>query len=291
MRIQSLRDEAALSKTSGTNNQKTLPPQDLSATVAARLSESARLERLILQLESTAVALESSSVALVPFHHYRLGSEVSKRTSKPLVIGSTLVISWLGVTALSVAYFRHSADVVPATQHAVYPTSQIVSASLESTERAPAHPSKAIINAAGSSSVQLKPAQTAPTLTAKEPAQFVTPKRQPTPSAVQAQIAATPAVVLPLPDPDPPIAQPMGSANWHQIISMKPCATATAHHTAEGELDYWFVPRNGEKSAMSKVLSVGTNAEGVIVHNIDDGKDYTLTSAGEWKNGTPHHQP
>jgi hypothetical protein len=291
MRIQSLPDEAALSKPSGTNIQKTPPSQNLNPTVTARLSESARLERLILQLESIAVALESPSVAVVPYQHYRLGSEVSKRSSKPFIIGGTLIASWLGVTALSVAYFRHSADVMPAMQHAAHSASHGVSAPVESAERAPVQSGKALTNTAGFSSAHLNRAQTAPKLIAKEPAQFVTPKRQPTPFVAQAQIAAPQTVVLPLPDPDPPISQPVGSANWHQIINMKPCATAVAHHTAEGELDYWLVPRNGEKFSMAKVLSVGTNAEGVMVHNIDDGKDYTLTAAGEWKNGTPHPQP
>lgn len=72
--------------------------------------------------------------------------------------------------------------------------------------------------------------------------------------------------------------------NWHRVLNIKPTDAATPHKNNDGTVDYWFVPRGGEELP-SRVLPIGTSADGVVVHNLEDGKDYTLTPGGEWKNG------
>jgi hypothetical protein len=72
--------------------------------------------------------------------------------------------------------------------------------------------------------------------------------------------------------------------NWHRVLEIKPTESAVPHKSADGTIDYWLVPR-GADQAPSKVLPIGTSAEGVVVHNLDDGRDYTLTPSGEWLNG------
>jgi hypothetical protein len=72
--------------------------------------------------------------------------------------------------------------------------------------------------------------------------------------------------------------------NWHRVIEVKPSDSAVAHKTSDGTIDYWLVPR-GPDQAPNKVLAIGTSTEGVVVHNLEDGKDYTLTPSGEWRTG------
>ena len=56
-----------------------------------------------------------------------------------------------------------------------------------------------------------------------------------------------------------------------------------AHHTWQGDTDYWLVSRmfsTGQR--MVKVIPFGVNSLGVKVHNIEDGMDYVLTPTGQW---------
>jgi hypothetical protein len=73
--------------------------------------------------------------------------------------------------------------------------------------------------------------------------------------------------------------------NWHRVIDLKPNDMAVPHRGADGAIDYWLVPRGTDKP-QAKVLTIGTSVEGVVVHNLEDGKDYTLTPAGEWRSGS-----
>ncbi len=79
--------------------------------------------------------------------------------------------------------------------------------------------------------------------------------------------------------------------NWHKVLDLKPTESAIAHKGADGTVDYWLVAR-GADTPPSKVLPIGTSADGVLIHNLEDGKDYTITPAGEWRSGslTPQRQ-
>jgi hypothetical protein len=70
--------------------------------------------------------------------------------------------------------------------------------------------------------------------------------------------------------------------NWHKVLEIKPSESAVPHKSDDGTIDYWLVPRGAEQ-VQTKVLPVGTSPEGVVVHNLEDGKDYTLTPSGEWR--------
>jgi uncharacterized phage infection (PIP) family protein YhgE len=87
----------------------------------------------------------------------------------------------------------------------------------------------------------------------------------------------------------PPSALPtalLANSHSHQIDASIPMPAGTlGHQNSQGELDYWLVFRvlpSGERAV--KVKPYGTSSFGVKVHNIEDGRDYTLTPQGEWVN-------
>jgi hypothetical protein len=74
-------------------------------------------------------------------------------------------------------------------------------------------------------------------------------------------------------------------------------AGAIVHTNAMKQRDYWLVPRQVQSGAtiMVRVMPFeitryvstqggGTVRMGVRVHSIEDGRDYTVTMAGEWIN-------
>jgi hypothetical protein len=80
------------------------------------------------------------------------------------------------------------------------------------------------------------------------------------------------------------LAVGMLSKTWHRILDTNPTDSAKPHIAADGTTDYWLVPRGADKPA-TKVLPIGGSAEGVVVHNLEDGRDYTVTPSGEWREG------
>jgi hypothetical protein len=56
-----------------------------------------------------------------------------------------------------------------------------------------------------------------------------------------------------------------------------------AHRNGQHDIDYWMVPQIGPSGEFAvRVQPYGANALGVLVHGIDDGKDYILTKQGGW---------
>jgi hypothetical protein len=60
-------------------------------------------------------------------------------------------------------------------------------------------------------------------------------------------------------------------------------ANVVVHHNSTGVMDYWVMPRlvNG-RTVMTKVVPVLQNEAGIFVHQIAEGRDYIVTSSGEW---------
>jgi hypothetical protein len=80
-------------------------------------------------------------------------------------------------------------------------------------------------------------------------------------------------------------------------MDLQPVAGAIVHTNAMKQRDYWLVPRQVQSGAtiMVRVMPFeitryvstqggGTVRMGVRVHSIEDGRDYTVTMAGEWIN-------
>ena len=61
----------------------------------------------------------------------------------------------------------------------------------------------------------------------------------------------------------------------------------TAHRNGQDDIDYWMVPQVGEFAV--RVHPYGASALGVLVHGMDDGKDYIVTEQGGWTEIPPDH--
>lgn len=56
-----------------------------------------------------------------------------------------------------------------------------------------------------------------------------------------------------------------------------------AHRNGQQEIDYWIVPKVGSSGETAvKVQPYGVGPFGVLVHGIEDQKDYVLTEQGGW---------
>ncbi len=116
-----------------------------------------------------------------------------------------------------------------------------------------------------------------------------------------AMAAATAAAATP--EPAPAVQAPHNVASpanqhLHSVnMDLQPVAGAIVHTNAMKQKDYWLVPRQVQSGAtiMVRVMPFeitryvstqggGTVRMGVRVHSIEDGRDYTVTMAGEWIN-------
>ena len=254
------------------------PPPEKSALEAAAVNpqtidEITRVERLLTQLEAR-------SMALVPYGYGTLREAPSRKSKKGLWAGM-LVAIWLTTLVLAIAYIRYIGHSPFATERAASnapplivapdpdPQEQKVAASVD-------HLAKALV----SSSERMNELQAAVEKSNRDLqkiASKVTPdhsSKLPADSKIDSSDSSLSTVVV----------EPTIPKNWHKVLDVKPTDLAVAHKTADGSIDYWLVPRGSEASP-SKVLPIGTSAEGVVVHNLEDGKDYTLTPSGEWRNG------
>jgi len=253
------------------------PPEPAAAPAsssAQTLDEVSRVERLLSQLEAR-------SLALVPYGYGSL-REVSTRKSRSGLLASSLVALWLATLVLGVAYIRfvgHS-PVVPDRAAGTVPL--VITPQPDPQEQKVANSVDHLAKALVSSSERMNELQAAMERSNRDLQRIATKvtsdhaKAVSTPAKTEdEQYAATQNAVA------------EGSnlpRNWHRVLEVKPTEAAVAHKASDGTIDYWLVPRSGEATP-SKVLPIGTSAEGVVVHNLDDGKDYTLTPSGEWRNG------
>jgi len=249
-------------------------PETVSAGTSPVLDEAVRVERILTQLEAR-------SQALVPYGYGAIREPVSRRPSNALLAG-VLVALWLTSLILAVAYIRYvghspfAADRAAAAPSLVIapesdPQAQKVAASVD-------HLAKALVSSSERMS-QLQAAVDKSKRDLEKIARKVGTEQDVTKVTVP---AARTEIAM---DAPVDVVEPTIPKNWHRVLNVKPTDAATPHKGADGLVDYWLVPRNGEGSP-TKVLPIGTSADGVLVHNLDDGKDYTLTSNGEWKNGS-----
>jgi len=263
-----------------------LPDKDPAQTGAS--SDTARVQRLISQLEA-------ASVALVPYD-YGVVRQAPPRRTNSVLIGGILVSVWIVTMVVGVAYIRSSADggaqPGPIQQSAAALTVPVPASPVD-VPKAPAVVGYVdhLAKEQDSSVERLKRVEAMLAKFTKEKQRVVAgnksverPKIEAEP--VRASVVVAAAAAMPMPDQDPPIARPPARQKFDQVLDIQPSQTAVPHKSAMGTIDYWLVPR-GNPSEKVKALPIGTNADGVLVYNIDDGREYTLTAAGEWKSAEP----
>jgi hypothetical protein len=231
--------------------------------------EATRVERLLSQLEAR-------SMALVPYGYGALRELPAKSSNNGLIAG-VLVAIWLSTLVFGVAYIRynHPSQII---DRAATATPIIIPSAADPVDQRMASSVDHLAKALVSSSERLNAMQAALDRSNRDMQQRYSAR-------VNERAKPVPAPVGPL-----EIASPVKSAegtlprNWHRVLDIKPSDSAVAHRGDDGTLDYWLVPRGADKT-QTKVLPIGTSSEGVVVHNLEDGRDYTLTPAGEWRNG------
>jgi len=231
------------------------------------LDEVTRVERLLSQLEAR-------SMALVPYGYGTLRELPVKKANTTLLAG-ILVAIWLSTVVLAIAYIRYNRPGQLADR-ALTGTPLLIPSEADPQEQKVASSVDHLAKALVSSSQRMDELQAvmernnrdlqriATKVTDRPKAETATSKGEETASAVPGEDAVP--------------------KNWHRILEIKPTESAVAHKSDDGTIDYWLVPR-GPDQVQTKVLPIGTSAEGVVVHNLEDGKDYTLTPSGEWRNG------
>jgi len=70
--------------------------------------------------------------------------------------------------------------------------------------------------------------------------------------------------------------------NQYEVLKTRPTLAAKEHKDVFGNIDYWTVPRPGQQGTVN-VVPIDLSADGVVVRNLEDGKNYTLTPQGEWR--------
>jgi hypothetical protein len=93
-----------------------------------------------------------------------------------------------------------------------------------------------------------------------------------------------PLVTAPLPAQVAPPVIPVvsGPKGVYEVLKIKPTDAATPHQGPDGKIDYWLVARH-DINGLVKVLPINKSSDGVVVRDLDDGKNYVLTPQGEWR--------
>jgi hypothetical protein len=236
------------------------------------LEEINRVERLLSHLESR-------SLALVPYGYGTL-REVSTRKSGTGVLAGVLVAIWLSSLVLAVAYIRYVNRSPEGPERAGSTAPLIIPPESDAQEQKVATSVDHLAKALASSSKRMDELQAAMERSNRDlqriAVKVVGDQSKPVADSSGAEAS------------DNTLSSSAAEANlpknWHRVLDLKPTESAVAHKAADGTVDYWLVPR-GAGQPSSKVLSIGTGPEGVVVHDLDDGKDYTVTPSGEWRNG------
>jgi hypothetical protein len=234
------------------------------------LDDVTRVERLLSQLEAR-------SVALVPYGYGSLRELPVKKANTTLLAG-ILVAIWLSTVVLAIAYIRYNRP-GPSADRAQSGTPLLIPSEADPQEQKVASSVDHLAKALVSSSQRMDELQAAMERNNRDLQRIatkVTDRPKPEIGTRKSEETDTGATAAPGEDAVP--------KNWHRILEIKPSDSAVAHKSDDGTIDYWLVPR-GPDQVQTKVLPIGTSAEGVVVHNLEDGKDYTLTPSGEWRNG------
>jgi hypothetical protein len=261
------------------------------------VEEETGVERLLAQLEA-------GQMALVPYRYLKPPAPTQK-SNLGLIIG-TLGVVWMSTMVLAIVYItsrpaagvsertnttpiviRPTADPEPSVANSVDNLAKSLAASsarlnqLEATvEKSNRDLERFKTNASGepvaAAASHAKASPPAPQVSAPLVAHAPAPNVQPAPPQI-----APPAVTAAAVPDFPVLAQPTAQGP-KRIGDVKPVEGAVPHKRADGKIDYWLVGRGAFKE-LTKVVPIAVSSDGVVVHNLADGKNYTLTPQGEWR--------
>lgn len=288
-------------------NPETPATQETARAVIDRnntvLEQVDRVEQLMTQLEA-------KSVALVPYGYWNEPQTQAKR-SNTWVIAAVLGFIWLSSLALAVAYFsyRHSSQVA---ERELPSTPTVISSPSDQQDRKTAESVDQLTEALVSSSNRLNrieaileksnlDLQQLKTKVGSEGTNTVTRQSEAAPVEINnaattsastfgkanqnaaAALAANEATALALKPALNALNAPAPPKATYQVLSVKPTDAAVPHKADDGTIDYWLVAHGAFKE-LAKVQPIAISADGVVIHNLEDGKNYTLTRQGEWRN-------
>lgn len=241
------------------------------------LDEVHRIERLLTQLEAR-------SMALVPYSYGTL-REVPTRRWGLIILASVLVAVWLTTLVLGMAYIRYLSHLPAPPERAARVRPLVIQSDPDPQEQKVVSSVDHLTKVLVSSSERLSELQAAMERSNRDLQRIATKMGYDLPTANTRAPRKAEALVSSAID-----SGTFGEAylpkNWHRVLEIKPTEAAHAHRAMDGTIDYWIVPRGAELSP-NKVLPIGTSAYGVVVHDLDDGKDYTISPMGEWRSGLP----
>jgi hypothetical protein len=265
-------------------------PVESPAGKVASLDEVARVERLLTQLEAR-------SMALVPYNYANLREVPAPKANRVLIACSLLAI-WLGTLAVAVTYSRFANQPPPIAQRAPVTTSLVISSAPDLREQKVTSSVDQLAKALVTSSERLNQLEAAIQRSNRDLQDLTTnvnserAKAGSTlPKAEPARTVAPPLATLVAPPPAAPFPTPFAvniaegaspRQNQYRLLETKPTDAAIPHKGDDGTIDYWLVARSANK-APEKVLPIAVSADGVVVYNLEDGKNYTLTHLGEWR--------
>ena len=244
--------------------------EDDSATgVLQPMDDVTRVERLLSQLEAR-------SMALVPYGYSAVREPPAR---KPNTMMAAIVVAiWLSTIVLAVAYIRYNRP-APVSDRAAIATPLLIPSEPDPQEQRVASSVDHLAKALVSSSERMNELQAAMERSNRDLQRIATKvSERPKPTVPMGKSEGTEPTLASGLDPG---ALPK---NWHRILEIKPSESAVAHKRDDGTVEYWLVPR-GADQVQTKVLPIGTSPEGVVIHNLEDGKDYTLTPSGDWRSG------
>jgi hypothetical protein len=271
--------------------------QPISPTTNVATSDQVnRVERLLTQLEA-------KSMAVVTYGYWNQ-PQVQAKKSNTWLIAAALGCIWLSTLALAIAYFSYknssqvaerglaatplSVPSLTATQAQKTAESMERLGQLLLTSSGRLNKVEAATEKSNHDLQQLKSKMN----TERAKAVPTPPKAEPTESGANVATAVANPLGTPVANSvatlvvNPPIAAPSAGAspkNPNRVLSIKPTDAAIPHKAADGTIDYWLVARGAFKE-LAKVQPIAISADGIVVHNLEDGKNYTLTRQGEWRN-------
>jgi hypothetical protein len=229
-------------------------------------------------VEQLLAQLEARSMALVPYV-YRSASEAPAKKGNMWLVAAGLLCLWLSTLLLGVAYISYKRT-TPVVERITSAAPLVIPSVPEQPEQNAANSVDHLAKALAASSERLNQIEAALEKSNRDMQHLATKvtsgQAKTTPATTETSGSATPQVAA-------PVADNLLTKPPYPVMELKPTDAATPHRTADGSIDYWLVARSADKEP-AKVLPVATSADGVVIYNLEDGKNYTLTPQGEWRN-------
>ncbi len=231
--------------------------------------ETNRVEQLLAQLEAR-------SMALVPYVYKAPTEEPAKKANVWPVAGGLLCL-WLSTLLLGISYisFKRPAP-VPVVERITTAAPLVIPSVPDQQEQNVANSVDHLAKALAASSERLNQIEVELEKSNRDMRHLAT-------KVNSGQTATIPASAEIAVSPAPSVTDSSLTKRPYPVMELKPTDAATPHRTADGSIDYWLVARSADKEP-AKVLPVATSADGVVIYNLEDGKNYTLTPQGEWHN-------